>query len=208
MSDVCPCSGISPCGDWLSNFISGVNESIDSTAGYSLSYSSGWVLAPQNLGKLNNLIDTDFELICLTGSGSFVTGYQISPCMDQAEQGIYAKLREYEFYNTQSRWAMSGVGGLSANSFTNIKEWNRSISVTPRVEIVKQFRELAREAKEDLQYLVKYYLKYHAIPASVDGSDTLIGYYGGAYGAYGAGGYGGYGGDYPYGYNPRNWPQA
>lgn len=206
MSDVCPCSGESPCGNWISNMVYNIWESTDQMAGNSVAFVSGWVFAPQNLGKLNNLIDGDYELICLTGSGAAITGFSIEPCMEEGVQGIYSKLREYEFYLQQARWSMSGVGGSSASSaWTNIKEWNRSISQVNRIDVTRQFRELAKEAREDLEWQVKMYLKYGAVPASVDGSDTVPGYYGGAYGA---GGYGGYGGGYPYGYNPRNWPQG
>lgn len=198
MSDICPCSGqASPCGDWLSNFVSGVWENTDQMAGASIGFTSGWVLAPQNLGKLNNLIDSDFQLICQTGVSGIITGYFISPCMDEGEQGIYSKLREYEFYLQQARWSMSGIGGSSASSaWLSIKEWNRSITQVNRTQVTSQFRELAKEAKEDLQYQVRMYLKYHAVPDSVDGSDTIAGAYFGNGGGY----YGGYG------YNPRNWP--
>lgn len=196
----CACTGDNNgCGPWLPLFVSGVWENTDQMAGASIGFTSGWVLAPQNLGKLNNLIDTDFQLVCETGISGVITGYDIAPCMGEGEQGIYSKLREYEFYLQQARWSMSGIGGSSASSaWTTIKEWNRSISQVNRTSVTKEFRELAREAKEDLEWQVKMWLKYHAIPASVDGSDTIPGYYNGNAGVYGGVGWG---------YNnPRNWP--
>lgn len=188
----CACSGIDPnCGNWLTNFISGVWEATDAIAGYSMSCTSGWVLSSANLGKINNLIDTSFSVICLTGISGVITGYNIEPCMGEGEQAIYSKLKEYEFYNQQAKWAMSGIGGSSASTWTNIKEWNRSISRSSKIDIVRQFRELAKDAKEDLQYQVKLYLKYGAIPVSVHGDDDIPG-------GYFDGGY--------ENYNPRNGP--
>lgn len=201
MTGQCLCDSGNACGDWLPRFVSGVWENTDQMAGASVGFTSGWLLAPSNLGKLNNLIDTDFYLKCNTGESGVILSYDIEPCMNEGEQGIYSKLREYEFYLQQARWSMSGVGGSSASSaWTNIKEWNRSITQVNRITVTKEFRELAKEAREDLEWQVKMYLKFGAVPASVNGSDTEIGYYGGAYGA-------DYGGGYPYGYNPRNFPQ-
>jgi len=194
MAENCLCDSGNACGAWLPRFVSGVWESTDQMAGASIGFTSGWVIAPQNIGKLNNLIDTDFTLVCTTGVSGVILSYDIEPCMGEGEQGIYGKLREYEFYLQQARWSMSGVGGSSASSaWTNIKEWNRSITQVSRIHVTQQFRELAKEAREDLEWQVRYWLKYHATPASVNGDDTVAGWNNFGYG------------NYEGGYNARNY---
>ncbi len=196
----CVCSGDNNnCGNWLDNLIYQNWEDISQTAGQSLAYTSGYFLAASNLGKLNNSLDTDYMVHCLTGVSGNITGYTICPTMCPEVQGIYSYLYQWDFYNTQQKWALSGIGGGGATStVTNIKEWNRSISFGgTKVEVARIFKDLSLQAKNDYIDAVKYFLKFGAVPGLVVGTDDQAGWYNG----YGLG-YGNYGG-----YSPRNFPQ-
>lgn len=195
----CPCSGDNHgCGNYIDLFVYNLWENNAQMAGQSLAFVSGWTFSPTNLGRLNNLIDTDFYLRCLTGSGSAIpTGFEIVPCLDESQQAIYSYLYEVDFYRSQVKWTLSGIGGAASTSaWTNIKEWNRSISRGSRAETARVFKDLLKDAEENLKYNVMMYLKFGAIPGLIQGTDTEVGYYGG-YG-YGYGNYGGY--------SPRNFP--
>jgi hypothetical protein len=191
----CACSGDNSnnCGNWLDLMVYENWNEIGQTAGQSLAWTSGYFLAPMNLGKINNSLDTDFESVCVTGVSGQIIAREICPRMEPQVQGIYSYLYQWDFYNTQAKWAISGVGGGGGITVHSIKEWNRTVTMGgTRVEIARLFRDLAKQAKEDYIDAVKFYLKYGAVPSAVNGSDTL---WGGYYGGAGSWGY----------QNPRNW---
>ncbi len=197
----CACSGDfnNNCGNWLDNLVLSQWEEVGQSAGQSLAFTSGYFLASNNVGKINNSLDTCYQVVCLTGVSGVITGRSICPEMNSAVQGIYSYLYQYDFYNNQARWALSGVGGVGGLGIHSIKEWNRSITFGgTRVEIARAFRDLAKEAKAAYDKSVLYYLKFGSMPAMVEGNDFIPGY---NYGAYGGqwGGPGGFN-------NPRNYP--
>lgn len=155
----------------LSRFINGVYSDLGEPPTYSPSRLFAWFLDNANVGKLNNLIGTESAGVALTNDCGNVTGYAIEPALTNDQLAIYKMLFDYEYYKTEARSAaQSSI--TNGNDWTSLREGDSSISRINRNEVSKNFRALSRDAKEDLDKAVKYYLKYNAIPDQVAGDDT------------------------------------
>jgi len=156
--------------EYFTKFIYSVYNDLGQPGNYSISRLAAWFLDDANIGKLNNLIGTDFtNKKADADCGTF--GYLLEPRPYNDQLAIYKMLFDYEYYKNESRdnaRSASSVGG----DWINLREGDSSISRVNKNEISKNFRALARDAKYDLDKAVKLYLKYNAIPDQVAGDDT------------------------------------
>jgi hypothetical protein len=156
----------------FTDFIDEVYEDLVDQSQYSKAYLSGWFLADSNLGKLNASIDSCYEIDRLTGVSGVVTGREINPWLGAEEQSIYKKLFDYEYFNRQAKYALSGVGGRVAE-WVSIKEGDSSVTRVNKSEMAKTLKGMARDAKDDLDSLIKNYLRFRAVPQQVVGDDEI-----------------------------------
>lgn len=156
-------------------FITSIVDDIGNPS-YSYYYVSGWVFDPSNLGQLNILLDTCFEIESLTDESGVVTGRVFDPDFTPFEQAIYKQMFECFYYSKESKSSLisvtSGVGG-----WTSITEGDRTISRSNLNEVAKTFRGLSSECKDSLSTLIHAYLRAKGGPAQVAGDDTIPDFY-------------------------------
>lgn len=157
--------------DYLSKFINGVYYDLGEPSNYTPARLWAWFLDNANLGKLNNLIGTQVSGQSLKDDSNIVTGYAISPVPTNDQLAVYKMLFDYEYYKNEARYAASS-SMVVGDDWVNLKEGDSSISRINKNEVAKNFRALAKDAKEDLDKAVKMYLKYNSIPDQVVGDDT------------------------------------
>lgn len=123
---------------------------------FRIEYISGWLEA--NVGQLNNLTFQNF------GTGdSFL----------QEEEAILSKLYLKHFYNKEARSSLNTNGDNSLN-WTRLTEGDTTIVRNSKVDIVREYKSLAKQANEELQELVYSYNSYQAIPRQVAGNDAPL----------------------------------
>lgn len=156
----------------FSNFINGVYEGLGSPSDYSQDRVASWFLDNANVGKLNNLIGTNFSSIAYTNDCGNITGYGVEPSMRNDQMAIYKQLFEVEYYaSLAENFARSAA--TKGSDWINLREADSSITRVNPHEIAKTFRAFYNDAYKSLQDSVKMYLKYGAIPDQVVGDDTI-----------------------------------
>lgn len=157
----------------LSNFISNLYDELDQPDDYSIARLSGWFLDASNLGRLNNLIGTDYLPTGLTDPNTnAVTGYSITPEIGNNELGIYKLLFDYNYYVQLARnTALAATN--AAGDWVSLAEGDSKISRINKNEVAKNLRAISRDSKDALDKAVKMYLKYGAIPQQIAGDDTV-----------------------------------
>jgi hypothetical protein len=155
----------------LEEFFNNVYLDIGEPSDYSVSRVSAWFLDISNLGKLNNLIGTCFEIKELQDNHCNVTGYEIYPYFKSDQLAIYKMLFDYEYFKGEAR-NVAKSSATKGSDWTDLREGDSSIKKINKNEISKNLRTMSRDAKEDLDKAVKMYLKYNAIPDQIAGDDT------------------------------------
>ena len=155
----------------ISSFINGVYDDLGNPTDYPPEKITAWFLDNANIGKLNNLIGTCFSGVAFTNDCGNITGYGIEPAIKNDQLAIYKMLFDYEYFKNEAR-SIAKSSATFGNDWTNLREGDSSITKINKNEISKNFRALSRDAKEDLDKAVKYYLKYNAVPDQVAGDDT------------------------------------
>jgi len=156
--------------DYLSKFINGVYYDLGEPSNYQPARLWAWFLDSANLGKLNNLIGTQLSGECLKNINGAATGYRINPLLSNDQLAIYKMLFDYEYYKNEAR-QMAQSSMSVGNDWTSLREGDSSITRINKNEVAKNFRSLAKDAKEDLDKSVKSYLKYNAVPDQIVGDD-------------------------------------
>jgi hypothetical protein len=155
--------------NYFYDFVNSVYDQIGEPAAYPLPRVSGWLLDNSNLGKLNNLIGTNYVSEYLTG---VTTGYAILPEPGNNELAVYSLLFEYNYYSQLARdTAISAT--TAAGDWTSLGEGDSRISRVNKNEVSKTLRGIAADTKQSLDKSVKMYLKYEATPNQVVGDDTV-----------------------------------
>lgn len=155
----------------IANFINGVYENLGSPSDYSQERIASWFLDNSNIGKLNNLIGTDFSSVAYTNDCDNITGYAIEPAMRNDQMAIYKQLFEVNYYSSQSEnFARSAAS--KGSDWINLREGDSSITRVNPHEVAKTFRAFYNDSYKSLKDSVKMYLKYNAIPDQVVGDDT------------------------------------
>ena len=154
--------------NYLNDFVGSVYEQIGQPTAYPLPRVSGWLLDNSNLGKLNNLIGTNYVSEYVSG----ITGYSITPQPGNNELAIYSLLFEYNYYSQLARDTAISAS-TAAGDWTSLAEGDSRISRVNKNEVSKTLRGLASDIKQNLDKSVKMYLKYEATPSQVVGDDTV-----------------------------------
>ncbi len=114
---------------------------------------SGYAIQPSTLGKLNNLVQGCFSGSGYTGAGT--TNYQIGPYVTNSELAIIEAMYRVSYYNNLAQATM-GIGGATT-PWTTIREGDSSISRANGATLGREYREIAKEAAAQLNYLVNTY---------------------------------------------------
>lgn len=137
---------------------------------------SGYLEA--NVGKLNTLLNTDFQLN--TGTDT------VSPTLKLEENGIFTQIYLKDYYQKQARNALRNiVGAKDLSTGSSISDWTelregdsyikRSvISAGNKTESSRLFAALARDAGDTLDELVYAYNMYGSKPTQVAGKDAEL----------------------------------
>lgn len=157
--------------DYLSKFINGVYYDLGEPANYQPARLWAWFLDSANIGKLNNLIGTQILGEAIKDENGVVVSYALTPEPTNDQLAIYKMLFDYEYFKNEARQVAKSASTIGSD-WTNLSEGDSSITKINKNEISKNFRSLARDAKEDLDKAVKMYLKYNAVPDQVVGDDT------------------------------------
>jgi hypothetical protein len=123
----------------------------------SFSLTQAWFV--ENLGLLNTLIHSQF-------SGE-------DPGLGLEEKAIYKQLFLLNYYSRQARNVLRGI--TSTNSSDNIimvADESNKIQFTNKNEVSKTYRDLAKDAKQQLDSLVAKYNIYASKPLQVGGIEA------------------------------------
>lgn len=155
--------------DSFANFVSGVYLDINNPVDYPLSRISGWFLDNSNIGKINNLIGLNISgVVYNTTTGSF---YALEPELSSEEMSIYKKLFECDFYKRQSFEVARSISMIG--DWISIKDGDSSITRVNKNEVSKNFRSIYKDSYEELQFLIKMYLKKTSSAEQIAGDDTI-----------------------------------
>jgi hypothetical protein len=125
----------------------------------SLTKISGWL--ENNVGKLNNLINTSFA-----SENSYISGLGLE------EQNIYKEMYMQHYYTKETRNILRGIGSNSNGNILSVKDADSSVSFVNKNEVSKVYRGLAADAEERLQKLVHKYNIYRSSPSQVGGIEA------------------------------------
>lgn len=90
-----------------------------------------------NVGKLNNLIDTEYTIV----SSEFF------PELGESEKAIFKLLYMIYYYN---RHVNKNLGAAAYVSIMEVKEGNRTVKRTNKTDIAKTYRNLVADYNEEL----------------------------------------------------------
>lgn len=160
------------CQDYLTQLVTNVYYDLGEPVDYSPARLTSWFVDNSNVGKLNNLIGTNFSGVCYKDNNGIITGYGISPQPNNDQLSIYKMIFDCDFFKNQARFATAS-SLIEGEDWVSVGEGDSRVQRINKNEISKNFRGLAQDCKAELDKAVKMYLKYNAIPDQVIGDDTV-----------------------------------
>lgn len=147
------------CNILIGNWASGVWIDLGQPPNVSALTISGFAVAPNTIGRLNNLIGT-----CYSGSGYAGPGtvdYDVVPDLTDQELALTNALYLVSYYNGLVQGAMGAGATISAGAggmpWQQIREGDSTISRPNIAAIGATYVGLAKEANAQLKYLVNAY---------------------------------------------------
>ena len=120
---------------------------------YRIQSISGWLEA--NVGQFNNLCYTNF------GTGSV---FRLE------EENILTQLYLHDYYKKQARKVLN-MSVTGATDWTRLSEGDTTIVRTNKVDLSRVYRNLAKDASEQIKELTYAYNSYQAQPLQTAGFD-------------------------------------
>lgn len=135
----------------------------------------------ENVGSLNNAINTDFSV----NSTSLeiqreINGVATNIGIDEAS--ILKKMYTVHYYDTKIR---ASVVGVETDSVVEVSSDGMRVRKTSKTDIIRNLTSVKRLETEELNRMVAYYKVHKAVPRQVAGDDTTEGFYNGGYGSAG-----------------------
>lgn len=144
-------------------------------SGISIPAITFWVRS--NVGKLNNAINTEYEVNDTT--------LEIERKIDKKttnigidEAIIFTKMYFVYYYDTKIR---ANVTGLETDAVVEVSSDGMRVRKTSKTEIIRHLTTLKRLEDEELRRMINHYRIHKAIPRQVAGDDTTAGFYLGGY---------------------------
>jgi DNA-directed RNA polymerase specialized sigma subunit len=131
----------------------------------------------ENVGKLNNAINTEFSVN--------PTSLEIQRQINQIETNIgideaavLKKMYNVYYYDTQIR---SNIKGFDTDAVVEVASDGMRVRKTSKTEIIRYLTALKRLELDELNKMINYYRIHKAVPRQVAGDDTTAGFYNGGY---------------------------
>jgi len=186
----CPTNG-SGCSFGIGLWASGFWQELNSPPNLSALTLSGYACSQNTIGRLNNLVGTCFMTSGATTAGT--VDFTVVPDLTYQELTLIGAMYLVSYYNGLAQSAM-GAGGVinSVNGGTPVQmisEGDSRIQWANVAGIGRNYADMAKQAKLDLNYIVNAYIR------QTQGSDTprtvtmpllVTPQIGGGWGAYGA----------------------
>ena len=117
-----------------------------------------------NIGLLNDVINVGYDIV----SGLAV------PALDIVDKVIFKKLYFIHYYDRKLRATLNLA---TSDSVIEITEGGATVRRLNKTEQAKVYKELKNTENEELKLLTANYRMNNSVPLSVDGKDTIEGYY-------------------------------
>jgi hypothetical protein len=145
------------CINTVTSIADEIISDLDNDSSLSTSYVATWVR--NNVGKVNNLIGTSFDLD---------ENLEYTPCVDQNIKDIIKWLFICQYYKNAAKSNL----GASAYDWSEVREGDSVVRRVSKNEIAKTFLQLSSQCSEDLKDLIKYYKVNSCLPASMSSATT------------------------------------
>lgn len=149
------------CNILIGNWASGVWTDLGQPPNLSALTISGYAVAPNTLGRLNNFIGT-----CYSGSGYSGIGsvdFDVIPDLTDQELAIVGALYNVSYYNGLVQAAMGAGSAIPASMgglpIATVREGDSTIAKANPAAIGAAYAGLAKEANAQLKYLVNVYIQ-------------------------------------------------
>ncbi len=121
---------------------------------YRIESISGWL--ESNIGQFNNLCYTNFD--------SGFSGFH------SEEENILSQLYLHDYYKREARRVLN-MSVTGSTDWTRLSEGDTTIVRTNKVDLSRVYRNLAKDAAEEIKELVYAYNSYQAQPLQTAGFD-------------------------------------
>lgn len=142
------------CCDYISPLSSGIWQDIGSPASPTPNFISGWLVSPQNIGKLNNLLFT-----CYSGVNGCIDG-----ALGQREQSIYGEVYKQLYWQQQ----ISANLGAAGQMWVEMRDGDGVLRRTSPTEIAKVYQTMWKESTANLNQMITSYKLNASIARSND----------------------------------------
>lgn len=116
----------------------------------------------ENIGLLNNRLQTDYEIN--------LTTYEISPTLGEKEKSIYKKMYMIDYFEGIIR---KNLGANAFNAIVEVTSDGATVRTVQNTNVAQTFIQLKKEASKELDKLVNsYHSPGNVVPKQVTGDDT------------------------------------
>lgn len=129
---------------------------LDNDSSLSASYVQSWLVG--NIGKLNNSIGSNIQMVC--------DGFSPAPTDDQKD--IFKWLFTCKYYANLAKNNL----GAAMYDWSEVSEGDSTIRRVSKNEIAKTYNVMAKQCEESLKDAIKYYKTNNALPRSQSAYDT------------------------------------
>jgi hypothetical protein len=125
---------------------------LDNDSSLSTSYVATWIR--NNVGKVNNLVGTSFDLD---------ENLEYTPCINQSIKDIIKHLYVCHYWSMQAKANF----GASAFDITELREGDNTIRLSNKTDNAKIFSSMAKDCNVELMNIIKFYKANSVLPASL-----------------------------------------
>lgn len=139
----------------IGQFATGIWDDLSQPTEISVGSISGWVIQPQTVGKLNNLIGSCFQP---TGYDTSVTGsynYDVTPEIGDEEYGILNEMYQLSYFQMLMR-RTAGAGGTQ-RIVQSLSEGDSKITYVSAAQLARVYSDNIKEINKRINYLVNAY---------------------------------------------------
>lgn len=145
------------CVNTVISIASELINDLDNDSSLSASYISSWLRS--NIGKLNNLISTSFELD---------NSMEFTPCMDDNQKDIYKDVFFCHYWSLQAKANL----GAAAYSLIEVAEGDSKVRVASKTDNAKVFAGLVKDCQSNLKDMARFYKLNKCLPKSISSATT------------------------------------
>ena len=140
------------CVNTITSIADEIISDLDNDSSLSTSYVATWVR--NNVGKVNNMLGTSFELD---------ENQEYTPCISQDVKDIIKHLYQCNYWSMQAKANL----GASAWNVTELIEGDNKIRVASKTDNAKILTSMAKDCNAELLNIIKFYKTNHTLPSSL-----------------------------------------